>query len=171
MYYPDNSVVIATDFDEMYREIFLQNFKSESSEAAFMSHLTLDRFIQTFPEELLSIPDNSVSIVICIHMLCQSRDLFRALAEIKRVLLPKGRFYFIEHVQEFEKFSWKWFMQLKFLPAFAHVSCHVGRPSQNVIKRCGFLEVNIKEFRADLTNVGPRPIRALMPHIYGYAVN
>ena len=171
MYYPEKSVLIATDMEEKYKEMLMQNFESESSENAFISHVTLDRFVQTNPEELVSVPDSSVSVVVCIHSLCQTRDLYRVLAEIRRVLLPKGRFYFIEHVQQFEKFTWDWFMQMRFLPVFTLVWCHVGRPTQIAIERTGFSKVSYKRIFVDFSNVSPRPIQALSPHIYGYAIN
>lgn len=168
-YYPKGAVVIATDMDESYGEKLLQNFESETGEP-LLDHISLNRFIHTTPEELFNVPDNSVSAVVCIHTLCQARGLDRALSEIKRVLLPGGRFYFIEHIQVPKLFSMQWFQQIRFLVTFAMVSCHVGRPTQKAIEKAGFSETKCEKFDADFSNVFNKPIHALSPHIYGFCV-
>ncbi|GAA1115562.1 class I SAM-dependent methyltransferase [Nocardiopsis composta] len=52
--------------------------------------------------EHLPYPDASFDAVCCVLMLCSVGDPARALAEIRRVLVPGGAFAFIEHVREEE---------------------------------------------------------------------
>lgn len=49
--------------------------------------------------ERLPLPDGSVSAVISSLVLCSVRDPAAALAEIRRVLRPGGRFWCVEHVR------------------------------------------------------------------------
>ncbi len=48
--------------------------------------------------EQLALEDESVDAVVSTHVLCTVSDPERALREILRVLVPGGRFLFIEHV-------------------------------------------------------------------------
>ena len=67
-------------------------------------------------ETLHGIPDETVSCVICFHTLCSTRETYCALKEIKRVLKPNGKVYFIEHIRSKERFSSIWFLQMNFIP-------------------------------------------------------
>ena len=49
--------------------------------------------------ENIPLEDNSIDAVVSTWSLCSIPDLSRALQEIKRVLKPDGKFYFIEHGQ------------------------------------------------------------------------
>ena len=49
------------------------------------------RFLNTIPERLINVPDNTVSAVVCIHSLCSSHNPNLALLEILRVLKPGGK--------------------------------------------------------------------------------
>jgi SAM-dependent methyltransferase len=48
--------------------------------------------------EHLELPDASMDAVVCSFVLCSVRDQSAALAEVRRVLVPGGRFVFAEHV-------------------------------------------------------------------------
>lgn len=51
----------------------------------------LFRFLLTKPDRLISVPDNTVSAVICFHSLCSSCNVYFTLLEILRVLKPGGK--------------------------------------------------------------------------------
>ena len=99
-YYPEGAHLIATDFLEGNREKLESNILISASN----SRVTLDTYIETGPEELNSVPDSCVSCVICFHSLCSTRNTSLALLEIKRVLMPGGKLYFIEHTTEPQRY-------------------------------------------------------------------
>lgn len=162
-YYPEGCVLIGTDFEEENREDFENNFLVSDE-----NHVTFNRFIHTRVEELKGVPDNSVSCVVSFHALCSARKKGRAFDEIRRVLMPGGRLYFIEHTMTNERFSLMWFMQLNFRPTMFLVSCCIDRP-EKFIENAGFSEVVIKSCDVDLSTI-KGPLRSLTPHVYGYAV-
>jgi ubiquinone/menaquinone biosynthesis C-methylase UbiE len=47
----------------------------------------------------LSYPDNSFDTVVCTYSLCNIPDPRRAVAEMKRVLRPRGKLILVDHVR------------------------------------------------------------------------
>lgn len=170
VYYPEGTRLIAVDHDEKYKNQMLKNFVSEESEEDFLSNVILERFICSYPEQLVSVPDRTISAIVSIHSLCYPLNLDRCFDEFKRVLMPGGRVYFIEHTKADDLYSMKYFEQLRFMFVFAFIRCNVTRKTQDYIRRAGFSEVNIKRFNLDLEKVTTRPLKVISPHIYGYAV-
>ncbi len=69
--------------------------------AAGRWHVPVD--IRAAAPEGIPLPDGSVDAVMCSLVLCSVRDPARALAEIRRVLRPGGRFWCLEHVAAAER--------------------------------------------------------------------
>jgi SAM-dependent methyltransferase len=59
----------------------------------------IDLEIRSVGAEATGLPSDSVDAVICTLVLCTVADPAAAVAEVRRVLRPGGRFLFIEHVQ------------------------------------------------------------------------
>ncbi|MDZ4699719.1 MAG: methyltransferase domain-containing protein [Rhodothermales bacterium] len=112
----------------------------------------------------LSLPDASVDTVISTLVLCSVPDQAAALREIRRVLKPGGRFYFIEHVaapagrlrraQHLIKPFWR----------VIGDGCCPDRDTGDRIREAGFAEVHLERFNARM------PIAIVRPHIRGHAV-
>ena len=164
-YYPEGSILIATDFMEEYGEILEQNF--EGTDPGALVSVGFDRFLHTRPEELASVPDESVSAVVCFHSLCSARRPDRALNEVKRVLMPGGKLFFIEHTWEQKRFSFLWFAQLNWAVTYWMWYCQ-NVNTQYYIDRAGFSEVWYKQVYANM-NHHRGPLIGLSPHIYGFA--
>lgn len=113
--------------------------------------------------EHLHLPDASMDAVISTHVLCSVNDQTRALAEIRRVLKPGGRFVFVEHVAA-PRGSLLRKAQAAVKPVWSFVGdgCHPDRETWQMIENAGFAQVEIEHFRA------PYPIAS--PHIAGSAV-
>jgi Methylase involved in ubiquinone/menaquinone biosynthesis len=169
-YYPEGTRLIAVEHDEKYKEQMLKNFASEESDEDFLSNVKLESFICSYPEQLVGVPDGTISAIVSIHSLCYPLDLDRCFDEFKRVLMPGGRFYFIEHTKEDDVYSLKNLQQLRFIFIFALIRCRVRRKTQDFIRRAGFSEVNIEHFNLDMEKVTTKPLQVLSPHIYGYAI-
>jgi SAM-dependent methyltransferase len=126
----------------------------------------LRRTVQVLPghAERLPLPDHSVDAVVGTYVLCSVEDPDAALAEVRRVLRPGGRYIFAEHVGA-PKGSWTrrgqdaWTL----LTGLRSGSCRTNRDSQAAIARAGFHAVDLH--RSTL----PGPLGTALPQIAGGA--
>ena len=113
--------------------------------------------------ERLPFADQSVDAVLGTLVLCTVRDVAGALAEVRRVLRPGGRFVFIEHVaapagtwarrvQRWSRRPW----------GVLGDGCRPDRETWRAIEDAGFRSVELARFRIPVPIVGP--------HIAGAAV-
>jgi ubiquinone/menaquinone biosynthesis C-methylase UbiE len=114
------------------------------------------------PAEALPFEDRSFDTVVTLAVLCSVDDPPRALAEIRRVLRPGGRFVFLEHVraddaqlarrQDRYERPWGWFT----------CGCHPNRDTLAAIEAAGFEVVELeREERRELP-------RLVQPHVKGW---
>ena len=88
--------------------------------------------------EAVPLEDRSVDTVVTTWTLCSIPDPRRALAEMRRVLRPGGRFLFVEHgLAPDPKVRW-W--QDRLTPAWKRVGggCHLNRAIAQLIEEAGF---------------------------------
>lgn len=101
--------------------------------------------VLTAPAERLPLPDASVDAVLSSLVLCSVADPARALAEVRRVLRPGGRFWCIEHVaappgtalaavQRAVARPWRWLFE----------GCDTGRDVAALLRAAGFTRVEIR---------------------------
>ena len=116
--------------------------------------------------EGIAVDDATIDCVVCTLVLCSVTDPAKVLSEVKRVLRPGGRFYFIEHVAAPRK-TWLRFSQRAVRPIwrFCGDGCCPDRETGVAIAKAGFESVEIDEVRVD-PNVMPRFVS---PHIAGIA--
>lgn len=97
--------------------------------------------------ERIPLPDGSVEAVIASLVLCSVSDPARALAEIRRVLRPGGRFWCIEHVaaaegttlarvQRLVRRPWRWLFE----------GCETQRDTAALLRGGGFESVEVRPF-------------------------
>ena len=119
-----------------------------------------------YPADALNFPDNSFDAVVSTLVLCSVDSAIKALGEIKRVLKPKGKFYFIEHVIAKETpHLIKW--QKLFQPFWIFMcgNCHLTRDTEASIADAGFEFQSIERVKS----LGSPPI--VSPTIKGIAIN
>ncbi len=108
--------------------------------------------------ERLPLPDASVEAVIASLVLCTVADPERALAEVRRVLRPGGRFWCIEHVaapagspvarvQRWVHRPWRWLFE----------GCETQRDTARLLREAGFASVEITPFTLRTAFVPIRP--------------
>ncbi|HHV6060355.1 TPA: class I SAM-dependent methyltransferase [Legionella pneumophila] len=94
--------------------------------------------------ENLSLPDASFDAVVCTLVLCSVKHLGSTLSEIYRVLRPKGKLFFIEHVAATDNIKqYKWQRRLSFLWKCIAAGCHITRRTEDAITQAGFEIVKI----------------------------
>jgi SAM-dependent methyltransferase len=113
--------------------------------------------------EELPAEDGGVDAVVSTLVLCSVADVGRALAEVRRVLRPGGRFVFLEHVAAPAGTSLR-LVQNVLQPLWTPLAdgCRPNRETWAAIEAAGFARVELAHFRLPVAPVGP--------HIAGVAV-
>jgi SAM-dependent methyltransferase len=111
--------------------------------------------------ETLELDDHSVDAVVCSFVLCSVTDLTLALAQVRRVLRPGGRFVFAEHVGAA---AGAWTRRLQNLvAAVPGQRCRPNRDTGPAIADAGFTIVDLHRFDR------PGPFGLGVPHLAGAA--
>lgn len=168
-FYPSGSRLIGTDVNETSEQQLERNFllSQDGDDDDAESGVVLLKFIHTSPAELNSVPDETISCVVCFHSLCCTRDPRRALNEIRRVLMPGGKLYFIEHTTVNQRFTSLWVTQMNFSLQMHLYGCSL-KDAEWYMNDANFSELSMK--RVVLSDVGSYgPSHALRPHVYGFA--
>lgn len=111
--------------------------------------------------ERLPFPDDSFDTVVSTLVLCTVEDPDRVLAEIRRVLRPKGAFLFLEHGGATGRRG-EW--QRRVEPVWTKLAggCRLTRSAEHLVEDAGF---EIEEFE----RLEPRAPRILYPFTMGVA--
>jgi ubiquinone/menaquinone biosynthesis C-methylase UbiE len=129
------------------------------------ARLGLSTRILTGTADAIPLPDESVDVVVGTLVLCSVDDQDRALAEVRRVLRPGGRYLFLEHVAAPCGTPVR-----RLQDVFAPISrrcrggCRPNRETWAAIERAGFGEAAHRRFSL------ARAFGMRTPHIVGSAV-
>jgi SAM-dependent methyltransferase len=97
--------------------------------------------------ERTSLPDASVDAVICTLVLCTVPDPVAAVAEVRRILRPGGRFIFIEHVRA-EPQPLRRLQRVVARPwRYTFEGCELDRDTAGILATAGFDDLRIDHFR------------------------
>ncbi|KAL9973537.1 hypothetical protein ACROYT_G020007 [Oculina patagonica] len=98
-YYPHGTSLIAVDPNPHVEELIKANLEKVGD------RIHLKKFVIASCEDMscagkVGVEDNSVAAVVCTKLLCSLTEdqVTKTIQEVKRVLMPGGRFYFLEHV-------------------------------------------------------------------------
>jgi ubiquinone/menaquinone biosynthesis C-methylase UbiE len=116
------------------------------------------------PAEQLPLPDASVDAVVATLVLCTVHDPARALAEVRRVLVPGGTLVFIEHVRADQPRLAAWQDRLHGVHKFTGHGCHCNRRTLANIETAGFVVTELEHDRMR------RTLPIVSPLIVGSAV-
>ena len=88
--------------------------------------------------ESLPFADTSFETVVCTYTLCSVQDPAQAMAEMRRVLKPRGRLLFLEHGKAPDNGPQRW--QRRIEPVWKRVvgNCHLSREIGTALRRAGF---------------------------------
>jgi len=111
--------------------------------------LDIKDLVAAVGEDLGIIEDNSVDAVICTLVLCTVNDQKKCLQEVKRVLKPGGKFFFMEHVGAPNGTPLRviqYAMTVTDLWPTLCDGCNLDRDTAVVLEQAGFQEVDITKF-------------------------
>ncbi|CAL4120878.1 unnamed protein product, partial [Meganyctiphanes norvegica] len=164
-HYPEGSHLICVDPNPYFAEYFntiRKDFPNIKSEEIIVSP----------GESMYMIPTSSVDAVVVTLVLCSVQSIEECLREVKRVLVPGGKFFFMEHIQEWDNEAHRTrrriqtiFTRTGFWP-FLFDGCHLNRDPLSAIQSSGFSNVDHKRFYA------PIPLKFFLvvsPHLTGVA--
>jgi ubiquinone/menaquinone biosynthesis C-methylase UbiE len=114
--------------------------------------------------EALPLPDTSIDAAVATLVLCTVADPARALAELRRVLIPGGKLLFMEHVRAAEPRLATWQDRLHGVHKFTGHGCHCNRPTLANIEGAGFTVTDLVHDRMR------RTLPIVSPLIVGTAV-
>jgi len=120
--------------------------------------------IRTVRGEAMDLATESVQALVGTLVLCTVDDPGKVLAEIRRILAPGGRYYFLEHVaapahsglyrvQKLLNPPWRWLAE----------GCNLNRPTHQLLAAAAFTSLAM-----DCFSLGGRWL-PVAPHIYGTA--
>jgi SAM-dependent methyltransferase len=103
--------------------------------------------------ETVALDDNSCDGVLCTFTLCTIPGVEQALAELRRVLKPGGRFHFLEHGLAPDAKTQAWQRRLDPLEKRLADGCHLTRDPVELVRAAGF---ELEFVHSEYTK-GPKP--------------
>lgn len=103
-FYPNGTQLYSVE-PNPYFELY---FKENASE---FPGIRVEKFVRGTAEDMSMIEDESIDVVVSTHVLCSVSDVEKSLSEIFRILVPGGKFYYIEHICYGSSFPVKKFIQ------------------------------------------------------------
>ncbi|KAG4068514.1 hypothetical protein HA402_004855 [Bradysia odoriphaga] len=105
-FYPKKCQLIGLDKNPYFEKVLQQNLQKHPE-------ITLEKFVNERAENMASIPTNSIDVVVTSNIHCSVDNSQSVLKEIRRVLVPGGRYYFFEHCLDepgTTRFKWQMFV-------------------------------------------------------------
>jgi len=99
--------------------------------------------------ESLPFSDASFDCVVSTWTLCSIRRVEQALAEVRRVLRPGGRFFFVEHGLSPDPDVAVWQHRLTPMQRVIADGCHLDRDIAALVKNAGFALVQLEQQYAE----------------------
>jgi len=103
--------------------------------------------------EAIAAPDGSFDSVVSTFTLCTIADPLAALKQMRRVLAPGGRFFFVEHGRSDEPRVQRWQDRLNGAQRWLFGGCNLNRPMDQLVTGAGFEIESLERYYAE----GPKP--------------
>uniref|UniRef100_A0A2C9KBA4 Methyltransferase type 11 domain-containing protein n=1 Tax=Biomphalaria glabrata TaxID=6526 RepID=A0A2C9KBA4_BIOGL len=113
------------------------------------NNIRLVKFIEGYAENMLDVLSDSFDAVVCTFTMCSIKGLNDAIEEIRRVLKPGGKFFFLEHVAA-HKGSHLRSLQDKFQRIWPYIAkdTHINRETWKFLDNSSFKDVQYHLFTA-----------------------
>jgi ubiquinone/menaquinone biosynthesis C-methylase UbiE len=103
--------------------------------------------------ESIPLDDDTCDGAMCTFTLCTIPDVERALAEVRRVVRPGGRFHFLEHGRSPHEKVGVWQRRLEPMQKRLFDGCHLTRDPAELVAAAGFTVDHVESWYAS----GPKP--------------
>ncbi|KAK7076875.1 Methyltransferase domain [Halocaridina rubra] len=163
-FYPDGSRLVVVDPNPYFKKYFDENMSKFK--------IKLEDVIIARGEDMDVVKTNSVDAVVVSLVLCSVDDVRAILNQIKRVLVPGGKFYFLEHVREWDtkKYRHRQIIQNVLtwsrLWPFLFEGCCMDRDPLPIIRECEFASVEAEYLYAPIVY---KAMNFVSPHLIGAA--
>ncbi|TRY54939.1 hypothetical protein DNTS_020703 [Danionella cerebrum] len=136
-HYPTGSKITCTDPNHHFKK-YLEKSMAKND------HLVYENFVVASGENLQTVEDSSVDVVVCTLVLCSVQDTSKVLQEAKRVLRPGGALFFLEHVVS-DPSSWIYFFQQVLQPLWYYLNdgCEMTRAIWKDLETAGFSNLHL----------------------------
>lgn len=165
-FYPEGTKLIVVDPNPHFKQYYNENRKK-------YPNIESEEIIVSTGEEMYMVPDDSVDVVVVTLVFCSVQDTPRVLRQILRVLVPGGKFYFLEHIAEFDtaRHALRRRIQNTLTRSgvwpFVFDNCHLNRDFMKDLRGAGFSTVKAERFHNHITH----PIfQLIQPCLKGVAV-
>ncbi|XP_042871280.1 methyltransferase-like protein 7A [Penaeus japonicus] len=148
-YYPPDTHLVVVDPNPNFAKYFQANKDK-------FDHIRCERVITSTGERMDMVPDNSVDVVVMTQVLCTIGDPCKILQQIIRVLVPGGKFYFFEHIREFDSERHRLRQKLQDLLTTSGIApyflegCCLNKDMLPAIGAAGFSKVRAERFYAPI---------------------
>ncbi|CAL4067237.1 unnamed protein product [Meganyctiphanes norvegica] len=176
-HYPQNCRLVVVDPNPHFASYYNDNRTK-------FGNIHSEEIIVCGGEDMDMVESNSIDVVVMTLVLCSVTDVKQCLKQIIRVLTPGGKFFFIEHVRDFdsEKHGTRQKIQ-DFLTTFQiwptlFDGCYLDRKTLEMVKDAGFSSVEGEHLYVPLgqlekTGLGPSIqnfiFQVVTPHAKGIA--
>ncbi|XP_076321445.1 thiol S-methyltransferase TMT1A-like [Tachypleus tridentatus] len=135
-YYPIGCRFICVEPNPYFETYFKKNSEK-------FRHIEVEQFVTAMAENMAEIPENSVDAVVSTCVLCSVMKIQDVLQEIKRVLVPGGKFLYFEHIG-YDRKTWKRFAQRIMEPLFMFTfeNCQLTLDTAVSVRKAGFTDVS-----------------------------
>ncbi|XP_076315678.1 thiol S-methyltransferase TMT1A-like [Tachypleus tridentatus] len=135
-YYPVGCRFTCVEPNPYFETYFMKNSEK-------FRHIQVEQFVTAMAENMAEIPENSVDAVVSTCVLCSVMKIQDVLHEIKRVLVPGGKFLYCEHIG-YDRKTWKRFAQWIMEPLwiFMFENCHLTLDTGVSVRKAGFTDVS-----------------------------
>lgn len=99
--------------------------------------------------EALPMADQTFDAVVSTYTLCSIPEVAAALREVRRVLKPGGRFFFLEHGLSPDPKLARWQQRLTPVQRVIGDGCHLDRDITALVRAAGFRIERLREFEMD----------------------
>lgn len=176
-YYPENSRLVVVDPNPHFKSYYNDNRSK-------FSNIHSEEIIVCGGEDMDMVESNSIDVAVMTLVLCSVLDMKKCLQQIHRVLAPGGRFYFIEHVREFDSENHGTRQRVQDFLSMTRIwptlfdGCFVDRKTLEVVKEAGFTSVDGKNLYVPLgqidtpglvANIQNFIFQVVVPHAIGIA--